>query len=275
MKKVIILLLVALSHCVLMAQQAVSKSIQLNMGIGHLVRQDLSFSPMIHRKWSPVNLQFGYERKTDKMVQHIQAGFNMYKPSIGKPFEYYRDNPENVLTSYRHSFKQVELNYRFLFPAISGDKFNFSFGGRQRNRLVASDYMYAITSSFAYYFSFGLDASFQLNYRIDEKNRISANLNTSIFAFNTRSPYLGIDDQYLEDNYSHNGFKAFLNYIGNGQMQTWDKAQDMDLSVTYEKRISDRWSLIATYYLATNFNQSPTNYNSIQNTLFVGGKLKF
>ena len=209
------------------------------------------------------------------MSHQIQAGFNMYKPSILEPFEYYGDIPENILTSYCHNFKQVELNYRFLFPAITGDKLDFSFGGRQRNRLVASEYLYAIASSFAYYFSFGIDASFQLNYRINEKNQISTNLNTSIFAFNTRSPYLGIDDQYLEDNYSHNGFKAFLNYIGNGHLQTWDKAQDMDLSVTYEKIISNRWSLITTYSLATNFNQSPTNYNSIQNTFFFGGKLKF
>jgi hypothetical protein len=51
--------------------------------------------------------------------------------------------------------------------------------------------------------------------------------------------------------------------------------QEIDFTASYERVISEKWSLIGTYYLGLNFNQSPTTYASIQHVLLIGGKLKF
>ena len=259
----------------LKAQDSTYNSFQLKWGYGHLLRQDISFSPMIHKKWSPVNVHAGYERTGKRMTHLIDAKFSLYKPSVTDPFKFYIDDPNDLETSYPHSFKQLEVNYSFIFPVYKTDKLNLLVGGRQRNRLVASDYLYAISSSFSYYFSFGLDVSLHINYDLNGKNRLGTSLNATLFAFNSRSPYLGFDDQYLEDNYSHSGFKAFLNYVGRARFQSYGKAQDFDLTAYYERIISEKWSLTGTYYLELNFNQSPTTYASIQNVFLIGGKVKF
>lgn len=275
MKRLIIILLIVLSFNLLKAQDTTSNSVQLSWGYGHLMRQDLSFSPMLHKKGSPVNIHAGYEINGAKMTHLIDAKFSIYKPSITDPFEFYWDDLNDPEASYPHNFMHLKVNYSFIFPVYKTDKLSILVGGRQRNRLVASDYLYAISSSFAYYFSFGLDASLHLSYDLNEKNKLGASLNVTLFALNSRSPYLGFDDEYLEDNYSHSSFKAFLNFIGDASFQSYGKAQDLDLTAYYERIISEKWSLIGTYYLGLNFNQSPTTYASIQNVLLIGGKLKF
>jgi len=275
MKRLIIVLLMVLSFNNLEAQDRTYNSFQLSCGYGHLLRQDISFSSMIHKKWSPINIHADYVRTGAKMTHLIDVKFNLYKPSVTDPFEFYFDDPTDLETSYPHSFKQLEVNYSFIFPVYKTDKLYFFVGGRQRNRLVAADYLYAISSSFSYYFSFGLDVSLHLRYDLNEKNKLGTSLNATLFAFNSRSPYLGFDDQYLEDNYSHSGFKAFLNYVGHAHFQSYGKAQDFDFTAYYERILSEKWSLTGTYYLALNFNQSPTTYASIQNVLLIGGKVKF
>lgn len=256
------------------AQETLPRSFQLSWGYGHLSRQDISFSPMVHKTWSPLNVWLVYESKKRRMNHLFDARFNLFKPSLTEPFQFHRDQPENVLNSYRHSFKQLEFNYRFTFPVLRTNKLVISMGGRQGNRLFASEYMYAISSSFSYYFSFGLDASIQFDYHISEKSQLKTTINSSILSFNTRSPYLGIDEQYLLDNYSHNGVKALFNYIGHAKLQTLNKAQDLDLSIAFERVISSKWSFNFTYDLNLNFNQSPTQFSSIQNSIFLGAKLK-
>lgn len=275
MRRLTILFLIATGLISLKAQDRPFNSVQLDWGYGHLLRQDLSFSPMIHRKWSPVNFHAAYERKAAKMTSILDARFSLYKPSLTEPFEFYREDPDDLVSSYPHSLKQLDLTYSFLFPIYKTDKLELLLGGRQRNRLVASDYLYAISSSFSYYFSFGIDLSFHVIYDLGEKNRLGAGLNATVFAFNSRSPYLGLDDQYLEDNYSHSGFKAFINYVGHARLQSYGVAQDLDLTAFYERILSDKWSLIGSYYLALNFNQSPTTYASVCNVILIGAKVKF
>lgn len=275
MKRLTILFLISAILIDLNAQEEPLNSVQLGWGFGHLLRQDLSFSPMEHSKWSPGNFQASYERKAARMTSIVDVGFKLYKPSLTEPFEFYWEDPEDLLSSYPHSFKQLDVSYSFLFPIYETARLELLLGGRQRNRLVASDYLYAISSSFSYYFSFGMDLSIHLNYKLGEKNRLGAAVNATVFAFNSRSPYLGLDDQYLEDNYSHSGFRAFLNYVGHARPQSYGTAQDLELSADYERILSGKWSLTGSYNLSLNFNQSPTTYASICNVIFLGAKVKF
>lgn len=228
---------------------------------------------MLHRKASPVNIYAGYQRTGKKMNHEVGALFTLYQPSLIDPFSFYWDTPDEAESSYPHSFKQLEVNYALRVPVLEKEKIRVEVGGRQRNRLIASEYLYAMSSSFSYYFSFGLDASGKVSYFLNDANSFSGELNLSLFALNSRSPYLGYDSQYIVDNYSHNGFKAFLNYIGHAKPQSWGNAQDADLKLTYERKLSDRWSLNGSYYGAVNFNQSPTTYASVLNTIFIGTKI--
>ncbi|MCB9224973.1 MAG: hypothetical protein H6582_12385 [Crocinitomicaceae bacterium] len=268
--------LLMLSLCVLtFGGYAQKNDLTLKVGYGHLIRQDLNFSPMIHKKGSPLNFHGAYNHTGEKVNHALDVMFNIYNPSITEPFDYYKNTSDKTYTTTRHSFKQLEINYSFDVPVYKGDKFTLAVGGREHNRLFASEYYFAETSSFSYYFSFGVDARLRMNYLFNEKNELSATLHTPLASFNTRSPYLGIDSQYLEDNLEQKGFKAFLNYISHAKLQSWNVAQDLDLTLNYKRHLSEKFDLTGSYFFSANFNQSPTTFASIQNTFLIGAAYKF
>ena len=155
------------------------------------------------------------------------------------------------------------------------DNFNLSVGGRSRNRFNISSYNFSLFNHFGYYFSFGLDAWLKLEYKLKDKHLFKSNIAIPLFSFNSRSPYLTADDQYFIDNYKHKGFNAFTNYIKGSEFQTWGKSQSFDLDMTYYYSISEKWDLGASYWLSMNFNQSPTRLTSIENIIYLTGRLKF
>jgi len=74
MKSKLIILLIALS-----CQLAISQnSLELNYGLQHYQRQDLTFSPLIFKGIAPINLGLSYQRtgKKSQTKAHIDlAGF--------------------------------------------------------------------------------------------------------------------------------------------------------------------------------------------------------
>ncbi|SFT39546.1 hypothetical protein SAMN05216474_0319 [Lishizhenia tianjinensis] len=245
------------------------KSVGLSWGTGHLQRQDLSFSSMKHSTISPLNLTGTFNYQNSFQEHLIQIGFATYSPSLVEPFTFYTEGGDSS-TSYRHNFKQLNLGYTFLYTIYENGNLKVKAGLNQENRLIASEYYYAISSSFSYYFSFGVNAAVKAEYAWKEENKFTLMGRASLFAFNARSPYLGIDDHYLEDNYSHKSFNAFLNYISNARFQSLGKYQYLDILMVYDRTLNDKWSFNASYQLGLNFNQSPTHFASVLNVLYLG-----
>ena len=81
-------------------------SLQLNYGIEHIMRQDLVFSPAVHKTISPINAAVLYSR-SNKLEQRASISFSMYKPSLVDDFEYYWDTPTETETSAPHRHRKT------------------------------------------------------------------------------------------------------------------------------------------------------------------------
>lgn len=259
----------------LVAQEDVKvNSLSLNWGMGHVKRQDLSFSPMVHQKWSALNFALSYER-SKKLEQEILVRFSHYTPQVGEPYEFNLYFNTEKFSTYPHTFTQFELNYSLGKNIVELGNFKMALGGKARIRFWPSNYMWGDNGSFGYYFSSGLDAWLKLEYVLNDKNHLRAHIGLPVFSFISRSPYMSQNDEYFADNIEHNDFKSVMNFLKRSEIQSWGLSQGVDLDVSYYHAFSGRWEIGASYWLSMNFNQAPTPLASIENTFFLSARLKF
>lgn len=273
--KFTIILIAILMSCNLHAQDTTFNSLRFSMGMGHLMIQDLTFSPFIHQSYSPLAISLEYQR-SKKLEQFVSFSYSGYKARIGDEFTYtsFRDSTKSYQT-YPHVFNRIQLNYALGKTIFHTDKLSLSAGGRSNNRIYLSSYTFGNNGSFGYYFNLGLDVWIRSSYNISEKQLIEANIFLPLFSYNARSPYLSQDDEFFQDIYSHSGLKSFKNYLSGGEFQTWNKNQYIDLDISYWYYIKTRWGIGARYIFSMGFNQYPTKYSFIENKLGVQATYKF
>jgi len=269
----LIIFTLVFSAACLNAQNGVQKSLGVSWGLSNIQRQDLIFSPMIHRDWSPVNTVIDYHR-TGKAEQHLMAKFASYRASIVEPYEYLSFYNGNE-TTVPQQFTVLDLNYDLGFPLVKNDRLQLLMGGRSANRLLPSGYSFGNLQSFGYYFSFGLDLWSRLQFHLGNRNRLSATLALPLLAYNARSSYLWHTDPYLMWNYSHNGLKAFGNYLTHGELQSWGKARGIDLDLQYLHTVNDRWDLGLRYLYSYRYNSDPNRFGQLENGIYFSGRYKF
>ena len=278
MKPVILTItLFILCTSALVAQdEARVNSIGLSWGMGNLIKQDLVFTPAIHKAWSPVNVAISYNR-SKKLEQRAYVKFGSYKSSIGGDFTYYWDTPDETEVSAPHKFLVLDLSYSLGKAVYRNEKLKLTVGGRSRNYVHASYYTYGINwmKHFGYNISLGLDAWANVNYNISEKHRLEANVALPVFTYNARPPYMAQDAEYYFNGYSHNDFKTLLQYIADGSMRTVNVVRGFDLDVSYYYSISDRWEIGGSYWFSSNINELPRKYSSFENIFYITGKLNF
>jgi hypothetical protein len=113
--------------------------------------------------------------------------------------------------------------------------------------IQALNYFYGRISSFGYYSSFGLGISALKEYKINKRNAVSGRFALPMIYWAARSPYLVNDDTYIENTISHSGVRTFFAFLGDGKPLTLKRLQALDLGVTYSYKITEKWSLGASY----------------------------
>lgn len=276
MKKILYVCLLAFLICGgnIQAQNENPRSLQLSWGVGNLVRQDLTFSSIVLRSTSPLNVALTYSR-SQKWEQRVFVKFGQYSAMVGEPFDYYWDTPDEPSSRYPHSFTMLDVNYSLGKSLIDNGKWKLIVGGKVKNDLHISYNNFAAFGHFGYYLSFGLDAWVNLHYQPGEKHHFQSNLSLPLASYISRSPYTSQNDKYFEDNYDHSDIKALLNFMKRGSIHSWGQSQTVDFDLSYFYQLTEKWEIGGNYYLSMNFNQTPTNYASIEQVLSLSGKFNF
>lgn len=276
MKTLSILIFLSCTLSIFAQERESTNSLGVQWGVGHLQRQDFNFSPMIHDTWSPANLALIYKRSAD-WEQRAGIKFGSYSASITDQFEYYWDTPDVKEQSGAHSFTLLDLNYALGKTVFQNEHLNIALGGRSRNRLNASYYLFGINwlGSFGYNFSFGLDAWTNVRYIIASKHQLELDFALPLFSYNARSPYHSQDDWFFENVISHKPISTVVEYIKDGELISWGKSQSVDFDLAYTYKLSKRFDIGASYALSINWNQSPLNYTSIENCFYLSCNYKF
>lgn len=272
--QMMVLLLIIGSSLNANSQGLKTNTLTLQWGLGNLKRQDVNFSPMINNSWSVLNIGLMYEH-TGKLYQRASARFGSYSAFSNESFDYYSFITDEWETTQPNSHNILDLDYVLGFNIYSKDKVSVTIGPKARNLLNVGEYVYADTGTGYYNFAFGVDFWGRVNYSLAPKHTLAAEISLPVFAWVTRSPYLGQDDEYFSDVASNKVFETIGNYIKRSTLQSWGKFQRIDFQVNYSYALSNKWNLTADYMLHMNFSSIPDSYTSIENTLLIGAQLKF
>ena len=278
MKKLILSLLLIYMVVIpdLQAQTEKTNKLGLHWGIGHLQRQDINFSPFIYNPTTAFNLGFTYEHK-GKHFHRVYSRFGRYKDWFnGQAYDYSVDwsGEWESVELLPNSFNILDLNYAFGVEMISKNNLSILLGGQARNLLNQGVYDYGNHGIGYYNFSFGIDVWSGLNYIISDKHSIGAELSLPIIAWVTKSPYLGQDDEFFDNNRDTNTFNILGNYIKSGRIESWGQTQRIDLQLVYSYKLGERWALNGRYALNMNTFNSPNRYRSVEHILLIGAEIK-
>lgn len=252
-----------LSHHALHAQQ---NTLSLRYGPGTYSRQDLIFSPFVHHDWSWLNLglQYDWGHKNTNFLA-IEAG--AYNPILVPSYLYGEDNEDET---YPHQFTLVNLTYGFAkrLPQKKENAY-FNLGGFFELDVQASTYNYAWAGSFGYLAPVSLGVWADYKYPLSEKSYLTGRVLIPLVSLVARSPYLVNDDEFIENTYSHNGFKTFFAYLGDGNVYTLNKIQQIELQLGYQHMLSDKWSIGGLYSFRFVHFSEPLDFLSFRNTFCI------
>lgn len=252
--------------------QDITNSIQLQMGLSNIVRQDLIFSPFIHNDLSPINVGIRYQGEKT-FYQNLHLRFSSLKPSLIDPYEFYDNN--EIKQTGPHNFTVIDLDYwigkEFRRSEKSATKAGIAFNAD----IQALNYVYGRFSNFGYYSAIGLGGFMSHTYNINEKNKITGQIALPIFSWLARSPYLVNDDEFIENISSHSGTKTFFAFIGDGNFATLNKLQTLDFRLNYTYKLNDRWEFGCDYLFEFIHSKEPRNLLSYRNSIFLNTTFKF
>jgi hypothetical protein len=250
--------------------QAQQKSLTLRLGPGHLARQDQIFSPFVHTDWSMVNAGIRYEREAN-LHHWIDLGFGSYNPILTPSYTFGDDEQ-----TWPHSFLLVKLTYALgkqLSSAHAAGR--WTVGGFFENDIQPSTYNYGHVGSFGYFASVGLGAWARYTRVLNKRSSLSATAQVPVVALVAHSPYLVNDDEFIENTSSHNGLKTFLAFLGDGEIQTLNRIQQVELHFRYSYQLNNRWNVGAWYEFHFVQASKPIKLLQFRNVLNVTATLTF
>lgn len=252
--------------------QGLKNNLTLSLGAGHIARQDLVFTPFIHRDFTPLNIGLEYTRSAN-FYQKLNLRFASFNPMLTSPYEY-AINGETKVAS-QHFFTFIDLDYAFGKEIKKTEKSTTTVGALVATDVQVLNYVYGRIGSFGYYSNIGLGGFISKEYTLSEKSRISGRFALPLFNWLSRSPYLVNDDEFIENISSHSNVKTFFAFIGDGKFATLNKLQTFDLEATYTYQLHRRWGIGVSYLFEFIHSKEPRSLLSYRNSLFVSANFKF
>lgn len=246
--------------------------LSLNIGTSYLARQDLIFSPMVHKDLSFLTVGLSYTREA-KLFQKVILRYANFNAGVLTPFDFTINGESH--TAYPHSFNLIDLDYLIGKKINESAKSDFTLGGYFAMDVQAMNYVYGRTSSFGYYSTLDFGAFGQHHYPINKKSNLTTTLQLPLIVWLARSPYLVNDDEFIENTYSHSGVKTFLSFIEDGQLVTWNKLQTFNFDVKYTYSLNKRWNFGAGYLIEFIHASQPRNLLSHRHSINLNSSFRF
>lgn len=247
-------------------------ALTLSFGPSSIVRQDLIFSPFVHKDFSLLNVGLDYKREA-KSYQKVSINYANFNPMVTGPYEFtFHGQP---YTAYPHSISFIDLDYQFGKPLHAIQDGQLTLGGHFFTDIQVMNYAYGRISNFGYFASIGVGIFGTYKVRINEKGSIQSTLRLPLLAWLARSPYLVNDDEFIDNISSHSGVKTFMALLGDGQLASWNKIQKVDFEVKYAFDLNTRWGFGAGYLFEVIHVSQPRKLLSFRNSLNFSTSFKF
>jgi len=247
-------------------ENTLPNQLSLEMGLGHIARQDKIFSPFIHRDVSFSQFQLRYSREK-RWFQQLDLGYAGFSPMLNSPYSF--TIAGETEQAYPHSFTFIHLDYKIGKRVWSNSKAGFTTGLLYATQLQLLNYAYGRIGSFGYYSTFGLGVFGRYTYQLTSKSELRTSLQLPVLLWLSRSPYLVNDDVFIENISSHASLRTMADFIADGKLTTVFRNQELSFSQQYVYHFSERWEIGAVYTFNFMHSPLPRRLLSYQNNLGV------
>ena len=270
--KLFFLIFFTLSGNLLFGQEILKKhSLKLSSGLSQLSRQDLIFSPFIHKEITFMNVGIEYTKEA-ALFHKVGLRYANFTPSVASGFVFYEDGEEKI--SEPHYLTFISLDYLIGKKIISG-KARLTVGAILMADIQALNYVYGRFSNFGYYASSAVGAFGKYDYAISDKSTLTITMKFPVVSWYARSPYLVNDDEFIENISSHSSLKTFMSFLGDGDLVSWNNLQYFDIEADYTFDLSERWGIGAAYLFEFIHTSTPRTLLSFRNSVNLSVYYKF
>lgn len=127
MKKILLSTIIWLAALSCFGQETANKnSVSLHFGITNLARQDLIFSPFIHRDHSYLNVGVDYTRQA-KLFQKVCLRYGNFNPMVSNPYDFSEHGDTKM--AYPHNFSLFDVDYLIGKRVKESEKSILTVGG--------------------------------------------------------------------------------------------------------------------------------------------------
>jgi len=240
-------------------QKKVNHEIGLTAGYNFGIFKDLNYSPL---QYSSNGLLYGLNyKKTNKQSGNIflaQLDFNA--DTVQTPRS--KELGANTIQA------NLGLGYLKNIKLSKSDKWNVAVGGKYNFFIQYLDYQ--DQAAYSFLANHSIDAMALVEYKLDAKQSISAQLSTPLVSLIVRPPYNGGNEELAYNNENHP-----LKVITNGHVGTVNKLFAYDLKLCYTYQFSDRLSANVTYLNRYQNVNDTKSLVQMQHQISAGLSLKF
>lgn len=253
-------------------ENEVKKSFSFGWSSASMARQDLIFSPFVHRDFSALGLTIAYQREGD-FIHQVEVQFNSLNPSKQAPYSFYEEG--ELYTAPPHQFTLIRFNYLMGKRIFQNEKMKLWAGGALLSDLQALNYQYGRISYFGYYLSAGLGVFARFEYFLNPKQGFTFQLRLPLVSWMARSPYAINDDEFIENISSHRTLKTLGALWSDGELVSWNKLQYGDYRLNYFYSLSEKWKVEAGYGYSFIHSEEPRPLISRLHEFQIVGTLTF
>ncbi|MDQ3845723.1 MAG: hypothetical protein M3342_17185 [Bacteroidota bacterium] len=246
--------------------------LELSLGYGFIARQDLIFSPFIHQAGSPLNVGVAYQ-VPGTWTKVAAFRWSQYKPILGSAYSYTDRSRQQVMTQ-PHIFNLIDLRFAMGKTIYKRTQQELKVGGVFSTDIDALSFNYGFAGNSGYFGLFGLGLWSEGQYLLSKNQSVGFTFQLPVVAWITRSPYLANDDPYMKHNYSHNGVKTFIAYVGDGKLQTVNRFQKVNAAVQYTYFFKKRVGVGGKYELEFLHHALPLSLRSYQHVFSLTTTVK-
>ncbi len=247
--------------------------LELSLGYGFIARQDLIFSPFLHQAGSPLNVGVAYHVH-GIWTKVAAVRWSQYKPMVGSAYSFTDRSGQQIITQ-PHIYNLIDLRLALGKMIYKRAQQTLKVGGLFTSDIDAMSFNYGFAGSSGYFGLFGLGLWSEGQHFFRGNQSIGFTFQLPVVAWVTRSPYLVNDDPYMKHNYSHNGFKTFIAYVGDGKLQTLNRFQKVTTSLQYTYFFRRNVGVGGKYELEFLHHTLPLLLLSYQHVLSFTTSIKF
>lgn len=251
-----------------------SNKVSLQYGLHQLSRQDELFSPMIYQDVSFQNIAALYANENSRRWHTAEVFYSGYAARWHDDYTYLTGAEEKEQTTAPTFITVAGMRYSYLKKMKVTEQGSWSVGGISDNQINAVDNVYGAFSTFGYLGQFSLSPMVRKQF-IEGKHEVLVDAFIPILSWVSRSPYALNDDEFIKNNADHNGFKTVFRYIGDGNIQTINRLQKLNLDADYSYRLSDKWQLGVVYRMEFLRSAKPKPLIAVRNNFNVKISFEF